>query len=112
LAEIELDKNAVKKIVSLPKLERLYLTNTKIGDDGAEAIAGSKTITELNLFNTGIHGRSLSKLSKMSQLETLVIVANRLIRADQVDALKKALPKLTVLGKAPVLGLRKVADSQ
>ena len=67
----EVDDDAVRQLVTLPRLESLSLDDTQITDDALAVISRMETLQRLSLSATAVTDRGVAFLGEMSQLEDL-----------------------------------------
>lgn len=78
---------SLTRLIDKP-LIRLELEGSRLGNDKVDIISSSTTITRLSMASTGLTGKGLAQIAKMSQLEWLDIW-NTKIRADDLASLIK-----------------------
>lgn len=95
----ELLAHLIDKPLTRIELEGSHLSTNMVG-----IISSSKTITHLSVASTGLTGKGLAQITKMSQLEWLDIW-NTKVRADDLEVLTK-LQNLSYLSIGGYLGQR------
>ena len=103
LAELDLSgcpnltDDAVAKLTALPKLKKLNLYDTPIGDAAAESVAGLPSLRWLNVDKTNITDVGVESLAKLDAL-TFLHLGSTPISDDAADPLSKmtSLEKLIV----------------
>jgi hypothetical protein len=102
LQTLFLDKGKItdaglKHLAGLQQLQKLGLSNTLITDEGLKELAGLQALQVLDLKNTKVTDAGLKHLAGLKQLQTLYVEETRVTEAG-VNELRKALPKVDVLG--------------
>ena len=93
----------------LISLQRLHLERTKIGDDGVAHLSGLVNLEYLNLYSTGVSDKAIPHLSGLRKLRRLYVWETRI--TDEGKArLKKALPRLEIVGGVDLSTLPKYAS--
>ena len=89
-------ERALKTLASLPSLQRLSLWNAKgVNDAAASGLASLKTVSSLDLSNTGVTDETLRTLVKQPNLQR-VYVSDTAVSADAVAAFRKLRPSTMV----------------
>ena len=83
---------AMKKLVNLTSLD---LLDAPVTDKAAVVLAGFKKLEELSLAGTKVTDRGVAELAPLTGLKQLKL-HNTAVTRKGIDAIEKALPKLTV----------------
>jgi hypothetical protein len=87
---------ALKTLAAFPNLERLSLWNVEgLNDSAAPGFESLKSVTSLDLSNTGIGNQTLAALAKLPNLQRLYI-SDTAVTADGVAAFKQQRPSTVV----------------
>ncbi|HYF00612.1 MAG TPA: hypothetical protein VEJ18_16950 [Planctomycetota bacterium] len=84
-------------LAKLTKLEWLGLGGTKVTDAGLPALASLPNLRELALPGTAVTDRGIQSLAGCRQLSVLNLGTSSKVTPKGIDALRRALPALTVL---------------
>ena len=83
--------DALKHLVSLPRLETLKIESDAITDDGIRHLLGIKRLRVLGIASSQVTDEGLAILAQMKQLEELAI-ESRQLSAAALEQLKRDLP--------------------
>jgi serine/threonine protein kinase len=89
------EEDFVEVLPEMPRLRKLELVNTPIGNQTAGAIATLTNLVDLHLSATRIDDRGLARLASLSQLENIALPRTR-VTAEGIAAFKRALPRCKV----------------
>jgi hypothetical protein len=89
------EEDFVEVLPEMPRLRKLELVNTPIGNQTAGAIATLTNLVDLHLSATRIDDRGLARLTSLSQLENIALPRTR-VTAEGIAAFKRALPRCKV----------------
>ena len=79
-------------------MQKLNLQKTRITDGALAKLAPFQELVELNLSETEITPAALESIPQFEHLETLKVETCSLLSRRAVDALKKKMPGLKVIG--------------
>lgn len=109
----QLTVDAIAPLVTLPKLRKLNLYDTSLGDDAFAILADASALRWLNLDKTGLTDAGVESLSGLDQLEFLHLGSTSI-----TDAAANSLAKMSGLSKLIVTrtemtqaGVDRIADS-
>jgi len=88
---------ALTQVAKLKKLHKLHLEQTKITDAGLKNLRGLQHLAYLNLYGTSISDAGLVELTGLKNLRT-VYLWQTMVTPAGLAQLKKALPKLEIIG--------------
>ena len=86
----------LKQVGKLPKLGRLHLERTEVGDDGMAHLAGLKDLRYLNLYGTKVSDSGLVHLAALENLERLYVWETA-VTTEGCAALSRSLPELKIV---------------
>jgi len=86
----------LKQVGKLPKLGRLHLERTEVGDDGMAHLAGLKNLRYLNLYGTKVSDSGLVHLAALRNLERLYVWETA-VTTEGCAALSRSLPELKIV---------------
>ena len=97
LGDTEISDATLVQVAKLKNLQKLHLEETKITDAGLKQLKGLANLEYLNLYGTAITDAGLADLANLKNLKTVYLWQTKVTEQGITD-LKKALPKLDVIG--------------
>jgi hypothetical protein len=91
----EVDDRTLNRAAQNIELERLWISGTRITDDGLAALSHLEHLNVLDISDTGISDAGLRHLETIESLESLTVNETNVSQAG-VERLKKSIPKLEV----------------
>jgi hypothetical protein len=92
--------DGMSEIVRLPKLKRLVLVGTDIGDAGMRHVGALTELEELDLWGTSVSDASVDVLAGLQKLKKLYLTDTQMT-SDGISRLRDALPKCDIYGLLP-----------
>lgn len=86
---------ALKSMVELPHLSKLFLDRTKVGDAGLASLKPLKYLSYLNLVGTKVSKTGLAQLKGLPELREVYLYQTS-IKGQDWQELKRLLPKVTI----------------
>jgi Leucine-rich repeat (LRR) protein len=101
----ELTKKDLEIIASIPNLEELSVSSTKIGLPGLEILSHCPKLKDLSIVSNGFHSNCVPVLKKFGSLRVLKTTCDTWSQLD-IEGLKRALPlvKVNIAEKLPAPG--------
>ncbi|GAB4030727.1 leucine-rich repeat domain-containing protein [Spirosoma gilvum] len=110
LGDTQISDAALAQVAKLENLQKLHLEQTNITDAGLKNLKNLPNLEYLNLYGTGITDAGLAELSSLKNLKTVYLWQTKV--TDQgVANLKKAMPKLDVIGGLSEQAIAELAKS-
>ncbi|MBD2756950.1 c-type cytochrome domain-containing protein [Spirosoma validum] len=97
LGDTEISDATLTQLAKLKNLQKLHLEQTKITDAGLKQLKGLTNLEYLNLYGTVITDAGLADLANLKNLKTVYLWQTK-VTEQGISELKKALPKLDVIG--------------
>ena len=95
LGNSEVADGDLKSVATFTHLQRLYLQNTKTGDEGVKNLRDLQYLDLLNLSGTKVSDKTLDEISRWKHLKKLYIY-NTSVTSESLASLKKSHPDLEV----------------
>ncbi|WP_420149893.1 c-type cytochrome domain-containing protein [Spirosoma sp.] len=97
LGDTEISDATLAQVAKLKNLQKLHLEQTRITDEGLKQLKGLTNLEYLNLYGTAVTDAGLAELANLKNLKTIYLWQTKVTEQGIAD-LKKALPKLDVVG--------------
>ena len=97
LGDTQVSDATLAQVAKLKNLQKLHLEQTKVTDAGLKNLKGLANLEYLNLYGTPITDAGLTELAGLKNLKTVYLWQTK-VTQQGLDNLKKAMPKLDVIG--------------
>ena len=97
LGDTQVSDATLAQVAKLKNLQKLHLEQTKVTDAGLKSLKGLANLEYLNLYGTAITDAGLTELAGLKNLKTVYLWQTK-VTQQGLDNLKKAMPKLDVIG--------------
>lgn len=97
LGETEVSDATLVQVAMLKNLQKLHLEQTRVTDAGLKQLKGLANLEYLNLYGTAVSDAGLAELTGLKNLKTVYLWQTK-TTGQGIAVLKKALPKLEVIG--------------
>ncbi|MGE8292039.1 MAG: c-type cytochrome domain-containing protein [Sphingobacterium sp.] len=95
LSGMPVKKEDLQTLRKFKNLNTLNLNNTKLSNEDVQLLSTIVSLKNISLIGTQVNKSGLEELAKMPNLRK-VYVWNTLVKLDELDAIRKAFPKLKV----------------